>query len=255
MSSHDTIGKTIKVALALCVVCSLVVSTAAVMLKPAQLANKELDRQRNILAAAGLLQADVSVDEQFKQITTKLVDLRTGKFTNEVDVATYDQAAAADDKSLSVDLGDEDIAKVGRRENLSLVYLVEKGGQIDKIILPIRGAGLWSTLYGFLALEGDANTVAGLGFYQHGETPGLGGEVDNPRWKAQWQGKQVYKAGDAALGLIKGVVNPDGADAAYQVDGLAGATLTSNGVTNLVKFWLGENGFQAFLNNLRVGEA
>ena len=255
MSSHETVGKTIKVALALCVVCSLVVSTAAVMLKPAQLANKELDRQRNILAAAGLLQVDVSVDEQFKQITTKLVDLRTGKFTDEVDVTAYDQAAAADDKNLSVDLGDADIAKVGRRENLSLVYLVEKDGQIDKVILPIRGAGLWSTLYGFLALEGDANTVAGLGFYQHGETPGLGGEVDNPRWKSQWQGKQVYKSGEAALGLIKGTVNPKGADAAYQVDGLAGATLTSVGVTNLVKFWLGENGFQAFLNNLRVGEA
>ena len=255
MSSHETVGKTIKVALALCIVCSLVVSTAAVMLKPAQLANKELDRQRNILAAAGLLQEEVSVDEQFKQITTKLVDLRTGKFTDEVDASTFDQAAAADDADLSLDLGSADIAGLGRRENLSLVYLVEKDGQIDKIILPIRGAGLWSTLYGFLALEGDANTVAGLGFYQHGETPGLGGEVDNPRWKALWQGKQVYKAGEAALGLIKGTVNPDSADAAYQVDGLAGATLTANGVTNLVKFWLGENGFQAFLNNLRVGEA
>jgi Na+-transporting NADH:ubiquinone oxidoreductase subunit C len=255
VSSHDTVGKTIKVALALCVVCSLVVSTAAVVLKPMQLANKELDRQSNILAAAGLLQEGASVEEQFKQITTKVVDLRTGKFTTEVEAATYDQAAAAKDPALSLDLGEGDIARVGRRENLALVYLVESNGQVDKVILPIRGAGLWSTLYGFIALEGDANTVAGLGFYAHGETPGLGGEVDNPRWKAQWQGKQVYKSGEAALGLIKGTVNPDSADATYQVDGLAGATLTGNGVTNLVKFWLGENGFKAFLSNLRAGEA
>ena len=255
MSSHDTVGKTIKVALALCIVCSLVVSTAAVMLKPAQLANKELDRQRNILAAAGLLQEDVSVEEQFKQITTKVVDLRTGKFTDEVDAANYDQLAAAKDPDQSVSLDAGDIAKVGRRENLVVIYLVETNGEVDKVILPIRGAGLWSTLYGFLALEGDANTVAGLGFYQHGETPGLGGEVDNPRWKSLWKGKQAYKDGEAALGLIKGTVNPDNTDAAYQVDGLAGATLTANGVTNLVKFWLGENGFQSFLNNLRAGEA
>lgn len=254
-SHHDTVGKTVGVALALCIVCSLVVSTAAVVLKPAQLANKELDRQRNILAAAGLLQQDVSVEDQFKQITTKVVDLRTGKYSTEVDAATYDVAKAAKDAEQSVALGEADIAKVGRRENLTLIYLVEKEGQVDKIILPIRGAGLWSTLYGFLALEGDGNTVAGLGFYQHGETPGLGGEVDNPRWKAQWQGKQAYKGEEAALGLIKGTVNPDGADAAYQIDGLAGATLTSVGVTNLVQFWLGENGFQAFLNNLRAGEA
>ncbi len=122
------------------------------------------------------------------------------------------------------------------------------------MILPVRGYGLWSTLYGFLALESDGNTIAGLGFYEHGETPGLGGEVDNPRWKAQWPGKEVYEDGDPVIRLIKGSVDPNAANAEHKVDGLAGATLTSKGVTNLLQFWLGERGFKPFLDNLKSGE-
>lgn len=254
--ANDSVQKTVMVALALCVVCSLVVATAAVSLKPAQEANKSLDRKRNILAAAGLLKEGESVEKQFAQVTTKVVDLRTGKFTDEVEPARYDQKKAAKDPAMSTSLSDaEDVAKIGSREYYSLVYLVEKNGHLDKVILPIRGYGLWSTLYGFLALESDADTVAGLGFYEHGETPGLGGEVDNPRWKALWPGKQVYQDGEEAIHLIKGTVNPDSANAKYQVDGLAGASLTSKGVTNLLKFWLGEMGFQPFLSNLKHGEA
>ena len=203
MSSNDGIKKTLIVAFSLCIVCSVIVSTAAVVLKPAQEVNKTLDRKRNILAAAGMLEEGVSVEEQFAQVKTRVVDLRTGKFTDEVNADKYDQRKAAKDPSASEALSSEDdLAKVSRRENYALVYLVEgTGGEIDKIILPVRGYGLWSTLYGFIALEADANTVAGLGFYEHGETPGLGGEVDNPRWKAFWPGKEVYRDGEVAIGL------------------------------------------------------
>ncbi len=257
MSSNDSIKKTLIVAFSLCIVCSVIVSAAAVMLKPAQEVNKTLDRKRNILAAAGMLDESRSVEEQFSQVTTRIVDLRTGKFSDDVEPAKYDQRKAAKDPKASEKLGaEQDQAKIGRRENYATVYLVESAqGDIDKIILPIHGYGLWSTLYGFIALESDANTVAGLGFYEHGETPGLGGEVDNPRWKAFWPGKQVYRDGEVEIGLIKGNVNPSSADADWQIDGLAGATLTARGVTNLVQFWLGENGFQPFLNNLKSGEA
>jgi len=154
-----------------------------------------------------------------------------------------------------VDLGGDDIAKIKRRENYATVYLVESNGELDKIILPVRGAGLWSTLHGFLALENDLNTVAGLGFFEHGETPGLGGEVDNPNWKALWPGKKVYDEGDAKIQLIKGSVDANTAEAEHKVDGLSGATLTSRGVTNLLQFWMGENGYKPFLSNLQSGEA
>lgn len=137
------------------------------------------------------------------------------------------------------------------------MYLVEKEGQLDSIILPVHGYGLWSTLYGFLALEGDLNTVVGLGFYSHAETPGLGGEVDNPQWKALWPGKKIYEEGSWSpeIRLIKGNVDPTSSSAPYQIDGLSGATLTSNGVTHLVQFWMGENGYAPFLKNLKAGEA
>jgi Na+-transporting NADH:ubiquinone oxidoreductase subunit C len=136
-----------------------------------------------------------------------------------------------------------------------VVYIVESDSAFDKIILPVHGYGLWSTLYGFVALESDLNTIAGLGFYDHGETPGLGGEIDNPRWKAFWPGKQVYKDGAVAIEVIKGSVMSGSANASYQVDGLSGATLTSRGVSNLLSFWMGENGFQTFLSNLKSGSA
>jgi len=257
VSSNDSIGKTLGVAFALCIACSVIVSTAAVVLKPAQEVNKALDKKRNILAAAGMLRDGVSVEEQFGQITTRVVDLRTGRYTDEVDAENYDHLRAAKDGSSSRVLTDEeDQAKISRREHFAPVYLVERdGGGIDKIILPIRGYGLWSTLYGFIALESDANTIAGLGFYEHGETPGLGGEVDNPRWKGLWPGKQVYREGQPAIELIKGAVSPDAVDAPWQVDGLAGATLTARGVTNLVQFWLGQDGFATYLDNLKSGEA
>lgn len=256
MSSNDGIGKILGVALALCIVCSVIVSTAAVVLKPAQEANKSLDRKRNILQAAGMLEEGRSVEEQFAVVEERFVNLQSGEFTDSV-AAGYDQRAAAKDPATSRDVpSDEDIAKVGRQASVAQVYLVRgDSGDYEKIILPVHGYGLWSTLYGFLALESDGNTVAGLGFYDHGETPGLGGEVDNPRWKALWPGKKVYRDGEVELGLKKGAVDPTSSDADWNVDGLSGATLTSRGVTNLIDFWLGDNGFAPFLANLRNGEA
>ncbi|MBP6723784.1 MAG: Na(+)-translocating NADH-quinone reductase subunit C [Halioglobus sp.] len=257
MSSHESTSKTLLVAFSLSLVCAIFVSAATVMLKPVQEVNQALDRKRNILAAAGMLVEGKSVEEQFSQVSTRIVDLHTGKFSDAEDPQKYDQRRAAKTPSQSEKLSEEqDVAKIGRREHYAVVYVVENDtGGIDKVILPVRGYGLWSTLYGFIAMEADANTIAGLGFYQHGETPGLGGEVDNPRWIAFWPGKEVYRDGDVAVSLIKGSVDPSSASAQWQVDGLAGATLTSKGVTNLLHFWLGENGFQPFLNNLKNGEA
>lgn len=256
MASNDSTSKTITVALVLCIVCSVFVCTAAVMLRPLQQANKDLDRKTNILASAGMLQDGVSIDEQFARITTRAVDMSTGKFTEAVDVATYDQRKASKNPDMSDELGDADLAKIGRLAKYTLVYVVESDSGIEKIILPVKGYGLWSTLYGFVALESDLNTVAGLGFYEHAETPGLGGEVDNPVWKAQWIGKKSYDAENKqALTVIKGSVDSSRPGAVHQIDGLSGATLTSKGVDNLIKFWMGKDGFAPFLANLRSGEA
>ena len=172
MANNDTIQKTVTVTLLLCIVCSIVVSTAAVMLKDMQEANKQLDFNRNILQAAGLYQEGISVQEQFEQVETRVIDLRTGKFSDDLDPASYDQRAAAKDPSLSEVVSKaDDIASIKRKEFYAEVYIVNDDDGLSKIVLPIRGYGLWSTLYGFLALEADLNTVVGIGYYEHGEKP------------------------------------------------------------------------------------
>ena len=202
------------------------------------------------------MKAGVDVETQFEQITTRIVDMETGRFTDAVDAATYDQRKASKDPALSVELtGDEDIAKIKRRAKYSSVYIVEGEQGIEKVILPIKGYGLWSTMYGFLALESDLQTVAGIGFYEHAETPGLGGEIDNPNWKTSWVGKQAYNQGDLVLSVIKGRVDTERAGSESQIDGLAGATLTTRGVDKLIKYWLGEQGFQPLISYLKSGEA
>lgn len=256
-AKKESVTRTILVALMVCLVCSVVVSVAAVALKPIQTANQLIDKQRNILLIAGLLEEGVPIEEQFAKITPRLVDLRTGEFSDEMDPLTYDQQRAASDPEMSRRLtGEEDIASIRRQEYYATVYMVEGDDGIEIMILPIHGYGLWSTLYGFLALEGDLNTIRGLGFYEHAETPGLGGEVDNPQWREMWKGNLVYSDdGDVGVQIVKGSVDGSSPRRQYQVDGLAGATLTSRGVENLVRFWMGESGFSPFLRNLRSGEA
>ena len=250
-SNNESIRKTVTVAMVLCLVCSVIVSASAVILRPEQAVNEKANMQMNILQAAGLFDPQQSIPAQFQIVSTRLVNLETGEFVSGMDVDRYDQRKASKDPSMNRVLStDEDIASIKRQAKIAKVYLVENDEQIEKIILPIHGYGLWSTLYGFMALEGDGNTVAGLGFYEHAETPGLGGEVDNPGWKKQWTGKQVYKDDRVALRLVKG-----GAERTdiYGVDALSGATLTSRGVDNLVKFWLSDTGFKPFLDNVRQG--
>lgn len=260
-SQKESTVRTLTVALLVCLVCSVFVAGAAIALKPTQMENRLLDKQRSILAIAGLGEPGMSsakVKEIFDStITAKLVDLRTGKFSDAFDPLTFDPLKAAKDPQLSTALkGSEDVAGIKRQEQYSTVYLVEKDGQVQTLILPMRGYGLWSTLYGFIAVKGDLNTVVGMGFYQHGETPGLGGEVDNPKWKGQWPGKTLFdENGKLAVKVVKGGVDPQSPQATHQVDGLAGATLTSNGVSHLLQFWLGQNGFGSFIANLRAGEA
>ncbi|MCQ2028579.1 Na(+)-translocating NADH-quinone reductase subunit C [Stutzerimonas zhaodongensis] len=260
-SQKESTARTLVVALLVCLVCSVFVAGAAVALRPTQLENRQLDKQRSILAIAGLGEAGMSANQvkalYKERIVAKLVNLETGAYSDEFDANTFDPLVAAKDPELSKALpGSEDIASIKRRERYSVVYIVEENGELDKLIMPVRGYGLWSTLYGFMAVQGDLNTVAGLGFYQHGETPGLGGEVDNPKWRSQWQGKELFNDdGKLSIQVVKGGVDPQSPRADHQVDALAGATLTSNGVNNLLHFWLGGNGFGPFIANLRAGEA
>ena len=247
----DGIVKTVIVATALCFVCSMVVSFAAVNLKSIQEVNKAIDKQKNILQVAGVYHEGIDVNKTFSSFQPLVVDLNSVKFTDKFDPSIFDDKKAAQDPLLSVSL-ENDPASIGRRTNYATIYLLKKDdGSLDKVILPIHGYGLWSTLYGFIALEDNLNDIFGLQFYQHAETPGLGAEVDNPKWKAQWKGKKLNNEnGELMIQVAKTQKYKD-----HHIDALAGATLTSNGVDNLVKFWMGKDGFQKFLNNLKNGAA
>lgn len=250
---NDSPKKIIGVAVVLCLVCSIVVSAAAIGLRPLQEANKLAERRRNILQVAGLMQPGADVDALFQKIDARAVDLRTGKFSDAVDPTLYVQREAARDPALSEAVPtDQDIAAIRRKAHYATVYLVkDDDGGIATVIIPVHGYGLWSTLYGYLAVKPDGREVVGLQFYEHAETPGLGGEVDNPKWRARWPGKLLFdESGALRVEVVKGAA-ATGPDGVHQVDGLAGATLTSRGVSNLVRYWAGKNGFGPFLKNLQ----
>ena len=250
---NDNIVKTVGVAVLLCLICSVVVSAAATLLKPQQIANKLLDKKANILTVSGVDLAGRSIEEAFAQVETRVIDLQTGDYNDELDAQSYDQRKASKDPAMTLPLSSaENTAKIAGLPKYANVYLVKENNQLSKIILPIEGYGLWGTLYGFIALESDATTVSSITFYEHKETPGLGGEVENKKWQASWSGKQlINESGNTVLSLIKGSVGKETAGAQYKVDGLAGATLTSNGVSNMVKFWMGDKAFGTYLKRIR----
>ena len=239
--SRDSTSKVLTVAFLVCVACSVLVSVAAIGLKDRQEQNQEAEKRRNILQIARLYDPAQPVDAQFEKVKSRIVDLESGEFV----------AAASVDSRYIIPVT-QDLAGIKVRPRTMEVYLVEEEGVLQQVILPVYGKGLWSTMYGFIALGPDLTTVSGFGFYQHGETPGLGGEIENRSWLAKWPGKVVYdEKGAVKLSVIKGEVNPAATDARYKVDGLSGATLTARGVSNLLAYWLGENGYQPFLDELR----
>jgi Na+-transporting NADH:ubiquinone oxidoreductase subunit C len=259
--ARDSTRYTVLFAAAVSVVCALLVSVAAVGLRDRQQANAQLYQRKNVLLAAGLIEPDQAVSASEVQsiferrIKVRGVDLRTGQLVPEdrFDAATYDQRRARNDPAQSRAAPAND-ARVARVPNVGTVYQVTAAdGSVEQLVLPIEGMGMWGRLYGFLALDRDGNSVRGLTFYEQKETPGLGAEIANPKWQALWVGRRAYDAsGSPQLAVIKGRAGPPQKDP-HRVDGLSGATITSNGVSHVVRFWLSADGYAPFLKTLRSG--
>nr|WP_320012259.1 Na(+)-translocating NADH-quinone reductase subunit C [uncultured Desulfobulbus sp.] len=244
--AEESVARPFYTVLVLALVCSALVAGTAVGLRPFQEANRKIDKQKNILRAAGLFNPDEKVVEQFQRlIQTRLVDLTTGRFVDQ------EQEASENLEEKRTLARDEDPAGLFQLERFTLVYLVRQGGSFSQIILPVRGKGLWSTMYAYVAVDADLNTIRGISFYEHGETPGLGGEIENPSWQAGWKGKHIYGAQNTvALKVVKngktGGVSED-----HRIDGISGATMTGNGVSAMLRFWFGDNGFGPLLQVLQ----
>lgn len=260
--NKEGLGNTFIVALVLCLVCAFFVSASRVMLTTAQEANKLKDKKKNILAAAGLLEPETDINAKFDElIIDRIIDLESGNdVTAEYEKpdsgykspANYDQimVAEASVKGKYISLTD-DPAGIKRRENHSHVYMVRSapGSEEAKLyVFPVRGRGLYSVLKGFVALDSDLTTIRGLTYYDHGETPGLGGEVDNETWKSHWVGKLMFnEQREPVVDLVKA----DWESNPHAVDALSGASITSRGVKNMLRFWMGELGFGPFIEKTR----
>lgn len=260
MPPKDSIANTFIVSVVLCVVCSLLVSSAAVALKPLQAKNKLLDRQKNIIAAAGLSEnPDDLTGEQIEElfaakVTPQLLDLETFEYVEGADPAFDPRKNAKDPSTNTAIEGAFDIG-IAKRETKTWVYLVkDESDKLQQVIVPVYGMGLWSTLYGYVAVDADLRTIQGLTYYEHAETPGLGGEVENPTWKAKWVGKKIWEEGQPSedeylkVGVAKGA--PSSENRNYMVDGLSGATITSRGVDSMLKYWFSDEGFGPYLKKL-----
>lgn len=249
----DSFGGTIGIVLAISLVCSVVVAGAAVGLKPTQNEKKLLDKQKNILQAAGLLSGSLNADIKklyAERVEPRVVDLATGDYVE--GLKDFDARAAAKDPAQSIVIPkDQDLAGIQSRAKYAEVYLIkDEAGKVNQIVLPMHGSGLWSIMYGLVAVQADGNTINGITYYQQGETAGLGGEIANPLWQKNFVGKKLYDdKGAVAVKVGKGA----SADQAHGVDGLSGATMTSKGVHGSFQYWFSENGYAPYLNKIKAG--
>jgi Na+-transporting NADH:ubiquinone oxidoreductase subunit C len=232
--NNDSPIKAVLVVVLVALVTSSLVSAAVVILRPIQMNNLLLDQSRNIMQLTGLLPADVIIaDEEmlglYKSLDIRNVDLNSGEFTTQVPPS----------------------GRGSERDRVATVYLVWRENNFVRIILPISGEGMWSTLYGYIALEPDLNTIAGATFYEQKETPGLGDQITRPDWLAQWKGRRIYdERGDLRFAVAGSTVDPSSSSALYEVDALTGATVTADAVTSLVHHWFGPGGYQPFITHV-----
>lgn len=256
--AKDTPLRALLTVLVTAVVCSSIVSASVVLLRPIQLNNQLLKRSGDVLQITGLLPAGGYVDDAqllalFRSLDARVVNVDTAAPDTGFDPYTFDERKAAADPELSIAIPPaEDIARLARRSHYLTVYLVWKGDRLDRIVLPIRGAGMWSMVHGYIALEPDFNTIAGVVFYEQNETPGLGDQIARPHWQARWVGKRIYgETGEMLFRVAEGPVTAGSWGADHQVDALTGATVTANAVTALMRYWFGPNGYGPLLQRMR----
>ena len=229
--------RAIRFAVIVCLLCSLFVSSAAIGLRSRQEANLLLDMRKNILKSVGLYEDGMSesaVNGTYDEQMVGLVLKPDGTVVEGRDPADVD---------------------ADKEPDLMFLYERVSDGEVIAYTFPVSGKGLWSTMYGYLALEADLNTVKGLTFYKHGETPGLGGEIEKSWFQENFVGKKT-RAEDGTLRSVDVVKvkaadrYKDPEDLAHAVDGLSGATITADGVSDLLEAGLRQ--YEPFFETLRT---
>ena len=254
----DKPGSALFIVIIVALVCSVLVSASAIGLRPIQERNALIERSRNIVALSGLVDPGVSLSGEeilaaVEQMDVRVLNIETGDFEESIDPGEFDPRAAVLDPELGVAIpAAQDLAQLGRRSRYEIVYIAWEDDEVKRVILPIVGQGMWSTLYGYIALENDFNTIAAATFYEQAETAGLGDKITDPDWLAIWQGRALFgNDGRFRFRIAAGPVEPGSAAAAHEVDGISGASVTAGSVSRLVEYWFGPNGYAPFIENVR----
>jgi len=253
---QESLSRTLLVAISVVFVCSLLVSSTVSLLRPIQNARKAPQQLRYILLTAGLLQGKDNIQNiasLLEGVETRILDLSRAEFVSDIDAQGYDYRKRFGDPSATATIDKrDDLAQLGRRPNYMPIYWIHNPSSKAKLVMPVYGKGMWSMIFGYIALEQDFNTIAGIYFYEQAETPGIGDRIQDANWLAGWQGKRLYDAkGSLALNISK-LLTSDSLLAAHQVDSISGATKTVDGVANLVHYWLGDKGYRPFLEKQRI---
>jgi Na+-transporting NADH:ubiquinone oxidoreductase subunit C len=256
--NNDSPQKALLVVFCVALVCSILVSVASVTLKPIQQRNQLVERSRNVIALTGLVETGVTLSsdeilELVEQLDIRMLDIDTGEFNGDINAADFDARAAVNNVEMSTAIPPElDSASLGRRSRYEVIYLVWDGDTFNRVIMPIVGQGMWSTIYGYIALDSDLETIGAVSFYEQTETAGLGDQIMRPDWQAQWQGRRLFdNQGALRFRTGPGTIEPGSAAAVYQIDSLSGATVTSDAVTRMIAYWFGPNGYLPFLEQLK----
>ena len=247
---NESRGKMLAMAFLVSGLSAFAVSTAAVVLGPRLDANRSAERQARLEAMLTELPALASLLETAGADGLDIIvaDLTTGEAAD-VDADTFDADLLENDQITTLS-AEQDIAGIGTRPDLAQIYVARDGSDIAAVILPVYGQGYQSVIRAYLALEGDLNTVAGLTITEQGETPGLGANIQSASWQAKWPGALIADdTGTIRISVVKG-----GAEPPFEVNAITGATRTSDAVQDMIRFWVGPDGFGPVLDALAAGD-
>ncbi len=248
---NDSRVKTLAIAFIVSAICALMVTAATVVMRPIQAQNRAAEQQARLegLIAAVPGMADLVASAGGEALTTVVVDLERGAAATDVSPENL-QAALSEPSNWTELAAAEDIAGIRTRPRFVQIYLLRDGERVSLAILPVVGTGYNGRIQALLAMNGDMQTLAGIAITEQSETPGLGARIEEPRWQQTFAGKQLFDAtGGTRFAVARGPARTD-----FEVDGITGATRTSNGITQMVRFWVGANGYGPLMAAIRRGE-
>ncbi len=248
---NDSRVKTLAVAFLVSAVCAVLVTVATVTLRPIQAQNRAAEQQARlealIAAVPGI--SDLIAQAGGEALSTVVIDLDAGAAATEVTAETL-ETALSDASNWTTLSPADDVAGIGNRPDYAQIYLLRDGERVSLAILPVVGTGYNGRIQALLALAGDMRTVAGIAVTEQAETPGLGARIEEPNWQRGFAGKQLFDdSGAFRFAVARGAARSD-----HEVDGITGATRTSNAITSMVRFWVGPKGYGPLIAAIRRGD-